>query len=121
MDKIIITDLHTMGIIGVKHPERDIPQEILINVTLYKDLKLAGSTDSIHDTINYSTIAKFLTSLVLESSFYTVEALASHLVSNLLDQFPAYAVRMKVEKTQVVKSAQRVGVEIFRKQHQKIT
>lgn len=116
MDKIIISDLHTMGIIGIKHPERDIPQEILINVTLYKDLRCAGLKDSIHDTINYSSVAKYLIKLVAESSFYTVEALASFLSNKLLDQFPAYAVRLRVEKTQVVKSAQRVGVEIFRKQ-----
>lgn len=118
MDKIIINELQTMGIIGVKHPERDFPQEILINVTLYTDLRHAGLSDSIHDTINYSSVAKFIINLVTESSFYTVEALASHLAFNLLDQFPAFAVRLKVEKTQVVKSAQRVGVEIFRKQSQ---
>jgi dihydroneopterin aldolase len=34
MDKIIISNLLTAGIIGVDHPERDQPQSILINLTL---------------------------------------------------------------------------------------
>jgi hypothetical protein len=38
MDRIIISDLQTTGIIGVKHPERDKPQILLINLTLYPGL-----------------------------------------------------------------------------------
>jgi len=34
MDKIIITDLQASGIIGVKSPERDQPQTLLLNITL---------------------------------------------------------------------------------------
>ena len=39
MDKIIIRDLIARGIIGINDWEREKPQEILINIELYVDLR----------------------------------------------------------------------------------
>jgi len=79
MDRIIITDLQATGIIGVKHPERDKPQILLINLTLYRDLRAAGESDNIVKTVNYSTITKAVAEQVSKTQFHTVEALAAHL------------------------------------------
>jgi len=115
MDKIIITDLQATGIIGVKHPERDKPQILLINLTLYRDLSAAGESDNILDTINYSTISKAVAAQVSETHFHTVEALANHLSRFLLQNYPLKAVRIRVEKPKKVSNTARVGVEIFRR------
>ncbi len=115
MDKIIITDLHTYGIVGIKQPERDNPQEIVINCTLYTDTTLAGINDSIKYTINYSSVSKTIQAIVNESAFFTVEALAAHICNRLFIDYRPDAIRLRVEKTQVVKAAKSVGVEIFRK------
>ena len=45
MDKVIIKDLRARGIIGVNDWERDKPQEILINITVFTDTRRAGETD----------------------------------------------------------------------------
>ena len=42
MDKILITDLSARGIIGIHDWERQKPQEILINLTLFVDLRQPG-------------------------------------------------------------------------------
>ena len=42
MDKILITNLHAQGIIGVDAHESEIPQVILINITLDTDTRLAA-------------------------------------------------------------------------------
>ncbi|MFZ3070375.1 MAG: dihydroneopterin aldolase [Anaerolineaceae bacterium] len=115
MDKIIITDLQANGIIGVKHPERDQPQDLLINLTLYLDLHAAGLSDSILDTINYSTVSKVVLAEVSATQFHTVEALAAHLAYVLLNSFPSRAVRIRIEKPKIVSRTARVGVEIFRR------
>ena len=114
MDKIIITDLEALGIIGVKHPERDNPQTILINLTLYADLHLTGESDSSINLINYSTVSKFVLAEVASTQYYTVEALATHLAKKLLQQFAIVKVRVRVEKPKVVLHTTRVGVEIKR-------
>ncbi|HNW95544.1 MAG TPA: dihydroneopterin aldolase [Anaerolineaceae bacterium] len=115
MDKIIIADLQTTGIIGVKHPERDKPQILFINLVLYRDLHLAGVTDRIADTVSYSTIARAVSEQVSDTQFHTVEALAEHLSQYLLQTFPLEAVRVRVEKPKKVSNTARVGVEIFRR------
>lgn len=115
MDKIIITDLQTTGIIGVKHPERDKPQILFINLWLYLDLHLAGVTDSIADTVSYSTIARVVSEQVSNTQFHTVEALAEHLSHFLLHNFPLQAVRIRIEKPKKVTDTARVGVEVFRR------
>jgi len=114
MDKIIITDLRASGIIGVKSPERDQPQTLLINISLFTDLKPAGLTDNIDDTVSYSTVAKSVINRVAETQFYTLEALADNLATMLLDRFGINAVSVRIEKPEFVANTSRVGVEIYR-------
>jgi len=114
MDKIFITDLMTSGQIGVNSPERDHPQAIIINLTLYLDTRQAGKSDDIAHTVNYSTIAKETKAIVAASSFYTVEALAEEIASQLLSNHPIQFIKVRVEKPNVVTSARSVGVEILR-------
>lgn len=115
MDHIIITDLMANGIIGVKHPERDVPQDLIINLVISTDVRDAGVSDSILDTINYSTVSKFVLAEVSETRFYTVEKLATHLCQKVLEQFPsAEGVLVRVEKPKAVSRTAKVGVEIYR-------
>ena len=116
MDKIIITDLEAIGIIGVKPPERENPQTILINLILETDLTHTGDTDSVEYLVNYSTVSKFVLAQVATSKFFTVEALATHLAKIILQQFDVETVRIRVEKPKVVAHTTRVGVEIKRSQ-----
>jgi len=104
----------TVGLIGVEHPERDVPQSILINLTLFLDTHKAGKTDNIHDTVNYALVAKSIKEQVSTSKYFTVEALAEHLAEYVLTFFPVNFVKLKVEKPNVVRSTQSVGVEIVR-------
>lgn len=114
MDKIIITDLRSSGIIGIKSPERDQPQPLLLNLNLFMDLKPAGSTDNIDDTVSYSTVAKSVIARVAETQFYTLEALADNLATMLLESFDIHAVSIRIEKPEFVAHTSRVGVEIYR-------
>ena len=115
LDSIIITDLLANGIIGVKHPERDNPQDLLINITMYKDLSLVGETDEITDTINYATVSKFVIAEVARCAYKTVEALAGHLAALILEEHDVEAVRVRVEKPKKVSQTTRVGAEVLRK------
>ena len=58
LDKIYIRDLQIRCIIGINKEERHEKQDVLINITLYTDLSIAGTTDSIEDTVDYKSIKK---------------------------------------------------------------
>ena len=58
MGKVFINDLVVRAIIGVNDSERDSPQEIVINLDLFTDLRRAGATDDIADCIDYQSVAE---------------------------------------------------------------
>ncbi|HPQ41223.1 MAG TPA: dihydroneopterin aldolase, partial [bacterium] len=57
-DRILIKDLLVRGVIGVNDWEQKTRQDILINLEIYSDLKTAGASDRIEDTVNYKQITK---------------------------------------------------------------
>ena len=114
MDKILISGLVAIGTVGLNEPERDFPQELLVDIELDYPLDKAGKSDSIEDTISYSYVAKLVRKEVQESSFYTLEALAEHLVNEIFEATPADAVKIKIEKANFVSKTSRVGIQVHR-------
>ncbi len=114
MDQIIIKNLVARGIIGVNDWEREIPQEILINVVLFTDLQKSGESDYIQDSVNYRTVAKKLLKHAETAKRQTVEALAADLADISLDEPGVQKVRIMVEKPGAVRFSSSVGVKIER-------
>lgn len=114
MDQILIKDLVARGIIGVNDSEREKPQEILINIIMFSDLRAAGLSDDIHDTVNYRTVSKQTLAHAESAKRFTVEALATDIANLCLAQPGVLKVRVRVEKPGAVRFASSVGVEIER-------
>lgn len=114
MDQILIKDLVARGIIGVYPHEREKPQEILINITLFADLRKAGESDDLNDTVSYRTIAKSVLAHAESAKRYTVEALAADIARICLAEPGVERARVRVEKPGAVRFSRSVGVEIER-------
>lgn len=114
MDQVFINNLLARGIIGLNDWEREKLQEILINVVLFTDLREAGISDSIEDSVNYRTIAKKLLAHAETSKRFTVEALAADLARICFEDPGVQKVRIRVEKPGAVRFSSSVGVEIER-------
>jgi FolB domain-containing protein len=114
MDQVIIKDLLVRGIIGIHDWERDKPQDILINIMIFTDIKKAGNTDDIQHSVNYRTIAKKTIAHAETAARLTVEALAEDIASLCLEEANVKRVRVRVEKPGAVRFAKSVGVEIER-------
>ena len=114
MDKVLINDLVVRGIIGVHDVEREQVQEIVINITLFTDLKPAGASDSIADCVDYQTVADAARALAETSRRYTVEALAADIARLGLNEPGVQKVIVRVEKPGAVRFTRSVGVEIER-------
>jgi FolB domain-containing protein len=114
MDKLIIQDLVARGIIGINDWEREKPQEILINLTLFADLHAAGKSDRIEDTVNYRSVAKKVLAHAESVARLTVEALAEDIAGICLKEPGVIKVNVRVEKPGVVRFSRSVGVEIER-------
>jgi len=114
LDQVFISDLVARGIIGLNDWEREKPQEILINLVLYGDLRQAGTRDDIRESINYRTIAKKVLAHAESSQRFTVEALAADLAGLCLAEQGVQKVKVRVEKPGAVRFSRSVGVEIER-------
>jgi len=113
-DQIHIRDLALRCIIGVYDEERRDKQDVDINITLYADLRAAGKSDDIADTVDYKAIKKRVVAMVEQSSFLLVERLAERVAEICLGDERVEQVRVSVEKPAALRFARTVGVEIVR-------
>jgi len=102
------------SVIGISDREREQPQDILVNVTLYTDTSRAGRSDDVNDSINYRTVAKTILAHTEKVSRYTVEALAEDIADLCLQNSDVNGVKVRVEKPGAVRFSRSVGVTITR-------
>ena len=115
MDKIIIKDLVARGIIGLNEWEREKPQEMIINIVLFTDIRKASETDDLQYSVNYRTIAKKAQQHAETAARLTVEALAEDISKLCLAEPNVEKVKVRVEKPGAVRFSKSVGVEIVRR------
>ncbi len=114
-DRVEIRDLLVRGIIGVNDWEREHKQDILINITLFADLRAAGAADDLSLSVNYRSVAKEVIRHVESSQRLTVEGLAADIAKIGLAMPGVSRIRVRVEKPGAVRFARSVGVEIERR------
>jgi dihydroneopterin aldolase/D-erythro-7,8-dihydroneopterin triphosphate epimerase len=115
LDRIVIRDLLVRGIVGINAEERLNRQDILVNVTLWVDLRPAGASDEIADAVNYRTITKALIAHIEDGAPQLVERLALDLVRLCFEQEArVQAVELTVEKPGALRFARSVGVTLYR-------
>jgi FolB domain-containing protein len=113
-DRIEIKDLLLRGIVGINDWEREKPQDILVNITLFTDLRRAGASDDLTDSVNYRTLTKQIIAHVESAGRFTVEALAADVARLCLETPGVQRARVRVEKPGALRFARSVGVEIER-------
>lgn len=114
MDEIFIEDLLIRGVIGISEREREQPQDILVNITIFTDTLKAGRSDDVNDSINYRTVAKKVLTHAEKVNRYTVEALAEDIADLCLEEPGIHGVKVRVEKPGAVRFSKSVGVTITR-------
>jgi dihydroneopterin aldolase/D-erythro-7,8-dihydroneopterin triphosphate epimerase len=116
-DRIHVRDLLVRCIVGIYPEERDHLQDVVLNVTMYADLRAAGRSDSIDDTVNYKSVKKKILEMVEASSYYLIERLAEAVASIALEDPRVLMVDVTVDKPGALRFARSVAVEIRRARH----
>ncbi len=115
MDRILIKDLLVRCVIGVHDEERRDKQDVLINLSLSVDLRKAGTSDRLEDSVDYRALNKQILSMVEHSQFHLVEALAQAVADICLGNPSIKEASVRVEKPGALRFARSVGVEIVRR------
>ncbi len=119
LDKIHIRDLSLRCVIGITEDERREKQDVNIDVTLRADLRQAGRTDRIEDTVNYKVVEKRIVSLVEGSSCFLVERLAAEIAAVCLEDPRVAQVKVRVAKPGALRFARSVDAEIVRRRDER--
>jgi FolB domain-containing protein len=114
-DQILIQNLRLRCMIGFSPHEAQNKQDVLINMTLFTDLRRAGETDNPEDVLNYRSVNKAVIAHVEASHYKTVEALAASIAKVAILDCGVPHIRVEVYKPQALRFADNVGVIIERR------
>lgn len=114
MDIVYIRDLRIDAVIGIYDWEKQIHQQINVNLEMGWDNKKAAETDDIQYTLNYKEAAKLVKDLVQKSEFELVETLAEKIAELLLDKMNIPWIKVSLGKPMAVTDSKEVGVTIER-------
>ncbi|MBA0666702.1 hypothetical protein Gohar_020818, partial [Gossypium harknessii] len=116
-DKLILRGLKFHGFHGVKSEEKKLGQKFLVDVDAWMDLRNAGKSDLLSDTISYTDIYRIVKEVVEGQSRDLLESVAQIVASKIFTNHSQIsAVRVKVGKPHVAVhgSLDYLGVEIIR-------
>ncbi|GAB4859884.1 Dihydroneopterin aldolase 1 [Ancistrocladus abbreviatus] len=116
-DKLVLRGLKFHGFHGVKPEERTLGQKFLVDVDAWLDLREAGKSDRLSDTVSYTEIYRIVKEVVEGEPQNLLESVAHRIASTTFTKFTQItAVRVKIGKPHVAVQGQLdyLGVEIFR-------
>jgi 7,8-dihydroneopterin aldolase/epimerase/oxygenase len=117
MDKIEIKGIKIYGYHGVMEEEKKLGQNFIVDLKIYKDLKMAGETDSIENTVSYAEIYDSVKQIIKKEKYDLIERLAEKIAEEVLTKFAIDKIKVRVKKPNapIYGNFKYVGVEIKRK------
>lgn len=115
-DRIYLRDLLVRCIVGIYPEERREKQDVILNITLFADLRRACRSDEIEDTVDYKRVKKRVLAMVQNSEFLLVERLAQAVADLCLEDQQIQQVEVTVDKPGALRFARSVAVSIHRRQ-----
>lgn len=113
-DMIQIRGLRLRCIIGFNPEERRAKQDVVIDMTLFTDLRKGGASDNPDDILNYRTVNKAVIAHVEASEYKTLEALAESITRLAITQYGVPHMQLTVHKPGALRFTDDVMVTIER-------
>lgn len=116
-DRILLRGMVFYGYHGVNPEEKALGQRFAVDVAMGRDLRAAGKSDDLHDTVNYAAAYQAVKAVVEGESRDLLESVAQDIADALLDGFDISAAWVRVKKPEVaIKGSvlDYMGVEIRR-------
>ncbi|XP_051136660.1 dihydroneopterin aldolase 1-like [Andrographis paniculata] len=86
-DKLVLRGLMFHGYHGVKPEERTLGQKFLVDMDAWMDLRAAGNSDSLSDSVSYTDIYDIIKGIVEGAPHNLVESVAELIATSVLSKF----------------------------------
>jgi 7,8-dihydroneopterin aldolase/epimerase/oxygenase len=101
-DEILLEGMRFYAYHGVNPEERALGQRFMVDVTLVVDLRRAGQSDDLTDTVSYSAVYKVVRGIVEGEPRQLIETVAEEIATAILTEFlPVERVTVTVRKPEV--------------------
>ena len=114
MDAVFIRGLKAKAVIGVFDWEKQIRQNLVLDLDLRADVARTAASDALEDAVDYKAISQRVVEFVEDSQFQLVESMAEAVARIVREEFAVSWVRVRISKPFAVRTAQEVGVVIER-------
>lgn len=114
MDTVFIRQLRADTVIGVYDWERNVRQNVVLDLEMATDNRRAAASDEIADALDYAAISARVLSFIKGSEFQLIETMAEQVAAIVLGEFGVPWLRLRLAKPGAVAQAQEVGVVIER-------
>lgn len=112
---IFVRDLKLDARLGIHEREKLAPQRVIVNVDLTVGERGNPLTDDIANVVSYEKVVDHIRQIVAQGHVNLVETLAEMIAARCLENDWVKAVRVRVEKPDIIPQAESVGVEIERR------
>lgn len=114
-DLILLQGIQVPAALGVTAAERSQRRPVLLDLEVRSDLRRAGRSDRIRDTLHYRHIFQVVEDVAANQEHKLVEALGERIARAVLAKFDAEAVTVTVRKpTPIAGVLRHAGVRITR-------
>ena len=100
-DWIHLEGMAFYGYHGVDPAEQQLGQRFIVDLAVAYDLRRAGETDDLQDTVSYAQLYRLTRDIVEGPSYQLLEAVAARIAATVLDRTPVVAVRVRLRKPEV--------------------
>jgi dihydroneopterin aldolase len=98
LDTIHLHQMMFYGYHGALPEEKKLGQRFIVDITLFTDLRKAGQSDRLTDTINYAEVYHVVKELVEGPGFNLLEALGETIAQRVLQLFAVAQVAVTIKK-----------------------
>ncbi len=114
MDTVFISKLCIDTVIGVYDWERQVRQQVVLDLEMAADTRCAAASDAVEDALDYAAVASRLEALIGAAEFKLLETMAEAVCELVMAEFEVPWVRLRLSKPGAVPAARTVGVLIER-------
>ena len=107
---IKIENLRLRTVVGIYEWEKNVKQDIVINIELEFDGSMAVKTDDIEHTVDYKTITKKIIAEIESREYNLIEKIAGDIVNIIMEDTRVDRASVRIDKPGALRFADSVSV-----------
>ena len=113
--KVLINNLLLLISIGIHNFEKIKKQQVKFNIEIDVSPSLSPSEKNLKSIVNYESVIKVIKNLTKKKHYNLIETLAEDIFTKLFENKNIKKIKIRIEKTQIIKNTSSVGEEITKK------